>query len=164
MPKVSNKRKVIEEVCKIAEVDILLAPEGKTGQILDDAIEDVLTVSSFRYAIVRQPVPKSDQWYHNVLPSLDDYRFKQFLRVSRRDFGRIMRLIENNPVFAPTNNQRQLSIDKQLAITLYKFGFDGTGSSLVNTAALFGIGDGGSVMKVVTRVIQVSYNSKERTY
>jgi hypothetical protein len=42
-----------------------------------------------------------------------------------------------------------------LAISLYKFGVSGTGASIGNVSALFGVGDGGTVMKVILRVITV---------
>ncbi|ODM99709.1 putative nuclease HARBI1 [Orchesella cincta] len=65
-----------------------------------------------------------------------------------------MRQIENDKCFNGPNSNLQLTVQKQLAITLYKFGVDGSGSSVCNVAALFGVGDGGTVMKIMGRVIQ----------
>jgi hypothetical protein len=58
-------------------------------------------------------------------------------------------------VFNSAQAQKQMAVDKQLAITLYKLGVDGTGASLNNVAAHFGVGDGGTIMKICLRVIKV---------
>lgn len=123
--------------------------------IIDDATEDILTIFSHRYSVPRMLVPKSDEWFKRILPNYADDQFKKFMRVSREDFRKILALIENNDIFKGPNSKKQLEIDQQLALTLYKFGNDGTGSGIVNTAALFGVGGGGSVMKIVVRVIKV---------
>ena len=158
MPKISQKRKLLDQICLQAYDDIqwtrTLHDEEK---VLDGVIEDILLACSYRYLLPRQLVPKSDQWYINILPSLDDSRFKQFMRVQREDFGRILSMIENNKVFKNQNKKRQLNVDLQLAISLFKFGCNGTGSSIHKVASLFGIGDGGTIHLVVNRVIQVQY-------
>jgi hypothetical protein len=156
MPKLSSKRRIENEVCRLADERISWAKTSKEAdKIFDCAVQDILLLNSSRYTIVRQPLPKSDVWYTTILPTYDDRRFKIFLRVTRKDFRTILSIVEESPVFKTFNGQKQLAVDKQLAITLYKLGFDGSGSSLSNAAAHFGIGDGGSVMKICSRVITV---------
>jgi hypothetical protein len=154
MPKISNKRALIKRMCEDTALEVLHAPDHEVDRVFDDFLQDFLIVKSMRTTVPRSIVPKSDAWYQSVLPELDDHRFKQFLRMRRQDFAFLLTLIEGHEVFQ-SRKKVQIPIAKQLAITLYKLGFDGSGSSLANTAALFGIGDGGTVMKVVERVLEV---------
>jgi hypothetical protein len=156
MAKLCRKKILVQRICEVAAMEMMETEDTNTqNQAFDEAFEQLLVVQAMRTTVPRVMVPKSCQWYSTILPSLDDYRFKVHMRVSRHDFGRILAMIESDPVFHGPNSWKQFPVEKQLAISLFKFGFDGTGSSLVNTAALFGIGDGGSVMIAVERVIKV---------
>ena len=155
MPLLSRKRKLLGKLCEDAVVEMVVAHPTQGNQIFDNAVEDVIAVYSQRCLVPRLLVPKSDEWFRRILPNYGDDLFRTFMRVSRQDFNRVLMLIENNSVFKGPNSYKQLEIDEQLALTLYKFGNDGTGSGIVNVAALFGVGGGGTVMKVVTRVIEV---------
>ncbi|ODM92119.1 putative nuclease HARBI1 [Orchesella cincta] len=149
------RESTVSEVCQHAVLELLLCDSSSeaTG-IFDQAIEDVMILQTARYTIPRQPLPKSDKWFTEILPEVDENRFRQFMRVTRKDFAFILQQIENDKCFNGPNSNLQLTVQKQLAITLYKFGVDGSGSSVCNVAALFGVGDGGTVMKIMGRVIQ----------
>jgi hypothetical protein len=156
MPKVSFKSKLLKEVCAKVQLDMVLTESnGEFLTIFDNAIEDLITLQNSRYGIRGRRLLKSDEWYTTVLPEMDDFRFKQFLRVSRSDFSFILRLIENHEVFHGKNSSKQFPVPKQLAIALHKMGFEGSGSSLANVAALFGVSDGGTIMTVTFRIIKV---------
>ncbi|OXA45193.1 putative nuclease HARBI1 [Folsomia candida] len=152
MPIISRKRKLMEEICEAAFIDIINSPT-QADIIFDNAIDDVLTISTYRLSVPRLFVPKSDDWFRRILPNYSDDYFKKFMRVSRKDFTLILRMIENSNVFK-SNSRQQLKVDQQLAITLHKLGHDGTGSGVSTTAALFGVGGGGTILKVVTRVLK----------
>ncbi|OXA48418.1 protein ANTAGONIST OF LIKE HETEROCHROMATIN PROTEIN 1 [Folsomia candida] len=152
MPIISRKRKLMEEICEAAFIDIINSPT-QADIIFDNAIDDVLTISTYRLSVPRLFVPKSDDWFRRILPNHSDDYFKKFMRVSRKDFTLILRMIENSNVFK-SNSRQQLKVDQQLAITLHKLGHDGTGSGVSTTAALFGVGGGGTILKVVTRVLK----------
>jgi hypothetical protein len=155
MPKISNKQVAFRATCVSALHELAMRPLSASFEVLDDALEDLALLLSRRYYIPRNPVPKSCHWYTEILPNLDDHRFKQTLRVSREDFGRILGFISGDAVFHGVNSQKQMNMEQQLAITLFKLGHDGTGNSMSNAAAKFGVGDGGTIMKIVQRVIQV---------
>ena len=99
-------------------------------------------------------VPKQQLWVSEVLPNLDEDRFKAMMRCDRSQFNLILTLIENNPVF---NDRRgkMFPTAVQLAILLYRIGSYGQGVSVQNIAALFGIGDGSSVTRITRRVQEV---------
>lgn len=74
------------------------------------------------------------------------------LRCTRTQFNVILALIENHAVFHGKNSQKQFSVQFQLAIVLYRLGSNGEGATLGKVAALFGVGDGGSIDKITLRV------------
>jgi len=161
MPKASKKRAVMNLVCKTAVLELVWSTNHEEAiKAFDNALSDLSTLSASRYLKVRQPVPKSDHWYTTILPEYDEIRFKQFERVGRIDFCRILRMIEDNEVFTSGRGRKQFPVDMQLAITLHKFGNNGTGNGLANVAAKFGIGDGGTIMRVVSRVTKVKFNAE----
>src|SRR5260370_23522638 len=131
MPKISQKQRYLDTMCKVAAQELIFA-DPKDWSALDDAIDEVVLLTSIRYGIPRNPVPKSDSWYQNILPNYNDEAFQQFLRVSRPDFWKILCLIENHPVFHSSQSHKQVPVEKQLAITLFKLGSDGTGSAIHN--------------------------------
>jgi len=104
-------------------------------------------------------VPKSLAWLSQVLPNLDEMRFKIMMRMTRPQFGMILELIQHDPVFL--NDKKQLSVSTQLAIVLFRLGSYGSGNSIAKLATLFGVGDGGTVDRVTSRVFQVSLVSNQ---
>lgn len=154
MPLLSKKQKLIRKICQDAIVEVVIT-DSEDDQIFNNALEDLVVVVSRRCSVPRLIVPKSEEWFRKILPNYSDDHFKIFMRVSRQNFGRILQMIQNSEVFQGKNSKKQMDIDQQLALTLHKLGNDGSGGGIMNTAALFGVGSGGSVMKVVTRVLKV---------
>jgi hypothetical protein len=73
MPKPSSKRRIENEVCRLADERILWAKTSKEAdKIFGCAVQDALLLNSSRYTIVRQPLLKSDVWYTTILPTYDD--------------------------------------------------------------------------------------------
>ncbi|XP_021949503.1 protein ANTAGONIST OF LIKE HETEROCHROMATIN PROTEIN 1-like [Folsomia candida] len=146
MPRVSKKLKLLSDIGEYAAATaILTEDEGEIDQQILEYFEIIAVIQSQRCSVPRIRVPKSDEWYLSVLASYDDTRFKKYLRVTRFDFGRILEMIRCHSVFQEVT-KKQIPIEKQLAIALYKFGTNGTASGVGNVAALFGVGDGGTVM------------------
>jgi hypothetical protein len=58
-------------------------------------------------------------------------------------------------IFQTSDSQIPVSI--QVAIAMYRFGICGTGASIRKIASIFGLGDGGTVIRVTRRVIQVCF-------
>lgn len=128
--------------------------EDMVNQTVDTLIEDILHVETCRYG-VRFGVPKSREWLATVLPDLDDIRFTQMLRVRRDIFNYICSKIENSPVFHGSNSILQFPVQIQLAVTLFRLGSNGESASIRKIAALFGIGDGGTIDNITKRVFKV---------
>lgn len=122
---------------------------------MDNLMEDLSVLYSFRY-IYRQNIPKSVDWFNNVLPSYDENRFRQMMRVSRESFNMILQEIENDPIFYGDNSSLQFNIPKQLAITLYCLGAYGDECSVRKVGSKLGLGDGGTVNKIMKRIFTVT--------
>jgi hypothetical protein len=155
MPRISKKARLLDLLAEDAIAQIFLSEKSEEiDPILDEAIENITVIESFRCSVPRLRVPKSDHWYCSILETYDDDRFRRYLRVTRSDFGKILHYIRDHQGFLETK-PKQMPVEKQLAISLYRFGVSGTGASIGNVSALFGVGDGGTVMKVILRVITV---------
>lgn len=121
--------------------------------MFDELEENAAIFAGFRYSY-RGAVPKNFTWYDEALPNLDDQRFRMMLRCSRQQFNVILALIENHPVFHGFNSNKQFSVQFQLALALYRLGSYGEGATLGKIASLFGVGDGGTIAKITTRVFE----------
>lgn len=120
---------------------------------MDDVCDDFSAISSMRY-IHRSVVPKNKSWFDETLYQLDGKRFKTLMRCTREQFNVILDLINDNPLFHGKNSEKQFSPYFQLALVMYRLGANGTGASIARIAALFGIGDGGTIEKITWKVFQ----------
>uniref|UniRef100_A0A336MWE7 CSON005157 protein n=1 Tax=Culicoides sonorensis TaxID=179676 RepID=A0A336MWE7_CULSO len=123
---------------------------------VDDVVElytdFIIAYNSFRYSVPFNigSVPKSQDFLLEIVPQLDDERFKMLFRMSRSTFGKLLNLIENDECFEyKGRGRKQIDVHIQLKIVLYRLGCS---ISLPPIAALFGIGDGGSISNYCKRV------------
>ena len=123
-------------------------------QIMENLCENLVAVYSTRFLQHNGPIPKSSVWFSEVLPELDNYRFKTMMRITRFQFSIILDLIETNDIFHTTKNQ--FSVATQPAIMLYRIGTYGSGCSVAKLARLFEIGDGATIDRITKRVFKVS--------
>nr|GAT45093.1 predicted protein [Mycena chlorophos] len=90
--------------------------------------------------------------------ALDDYRyndeeaFRGELRIWPKTFNRLVKKIENHPVFLNNSNNEQKPVEQQLAVALYQFGNYGNAASLRAISNWAGLGKG-TISKCTTRVI-----------
>lgn len=91
-----------------------------------------------------------------ILPNINDERFKMMVRVTREQFHFVLSKIESDPIFNCGPNL-QYSVAIQLALTLYRLGSYGDGASIARIAALFGIGDGGTIENITHRVLSAIF-------
>lgn len=87
------------------------------------------TVSFVRYLNPRNAVKKSAAFMENVLPSLDEARFRQELRMSREGFARVISVISKYEGFFDDSKHPQRALELQLAVALFGFGHFGNGVS-----------------------------------
>lgn len=122
--------------------------------MIDNAI-----VENCAYAS-RETVPKSS-FFSQVVPQLDERRFKVLVRMSYQNFEKILTSIQNDPVFCGQNSNLQFPVYKQLMIVLYRLGSSGEANTGFKISFLFGIGDGGTLDKLTKRVFKAILRLKD---
>lgn len=70
-------------------------------------------------------------------------------------FDRLVAALEDDPVFSNNSHNPQMPVEKQVAITLYRFGRNGNGASLEDIANWAGVGKG-TVINATTRVMRAA--------
>ena len=110
----------------------------------------MLFVAAAEYAryvcpFLHHSVPKSQSFLIEVLPNLDDNRFRQFVRVNPKNVDAILNLIKDDYLFNGTRSCKQFSVKTQLIITLYRLGSSGERATIAKIASLFGVSDGGVI-------------------
>ena len=130
--------------------------EERRNCIFQELLFSLIVAENFRYAVphVIGSVPKTRKFWCEVLPELDEGRFRELVRVNWINFETILILIKNNPVFKGTRSCRQFPVSLQLLIVLYRLGCSGEGATLTKVASFFGIGDGGTIDIITTRVFR----------
>ena len=99
-----------------------------------------------RYLMERVNLQKSQAFSIDILPGMDERRFRQFLRLSPQAFGHVLQLIKDHPIFHSQGHHKQISASFQLAVALYRFGSEGSSAgSTFGTGQIFGIGEGTAV-------------------
>ena len=175
MPKLSEKQKLIDFVeatavdnwmhltlfgknegeysvlsfCKVELMSPTITEEDarKFEDDLEDATVLLACIEEIRYTVpfVHHSVPKAAHFLNDIFPHMDENRFKQFARCSRTQLKTILGLIQDDKVFDGARSGKQFPIEMQLVITLYRLGASGEGATLTKMAALFGVGDGGTI-------------------
>ncbi|KAF7358190.1 DDE Tnp4 domain-containing protein [Mycena venus] len=116
----------------------------------------LIDLHSTRYINERRDIEKTEEIVSLLLGSWKENRpeiFRDYLRIMPAAFDKLIEGIEDDPIFSNNSDTaEQLSIQHQLAITLYRFGHYGNGASIRLTAHLFGVGYG-TVPKCTARVI-----------
>lgn len=167
MPRISEKQLLLRNLEHVIALASLEDPStDSSDDSCVDTEEDALgelyaVVSSQRYLKPRMLVPKCSRWLIEVLPELDDNRFRTFVRVNRGGFRDILREIENDPVFTNTSRHSQTPVSVQLACALQRFGTYGNSSSFIQLGQRYAIADG-SVKNFTNRVITALLNVKDR--
>ncbi|GAB0095856.1 protein ANTAGONIST OF LIKE HETEROCHROMATIN PROTEIN 1 [Sergentomyia squamirostris] len=133
--------------------------EDRVDKGMDDFYNCLALLENHRY-LYRSKVAKC-LWFEEILPTYDDSRLLQYIRVSREEFTFILHEICTDPVFIAKSGN-QMPVEKQLALVLYRLGSFGDSSSIAKIAALFGIGDGGTLDNVTHRVLTAILNLKTK--
>ncbi|OXA48398.1 putative nuclease HARBI1 [Folsomia candida] len=119
---------------------------------VQSALEVLETMAFFeasRYIEDRKAVPKSVHWLENVLPQLNEKRFRAQLRVNKATFLDLLEIIKGT--IAQSNHQEPLEL--QLAVALNQLGTYGNASSSENIATKFGLSHG-FVNNYTNRIIE----------
>lgn len=134
----------------------LTKPMVSRGSILTRSIrESISDMYSHRYQMPRNTLPRGPAYLPHVLQIYKQLRpdkFREVLRVWPTTFDRLVKKIEDDTIFTNNSNNAQLSVEEQLAITLFRFGHSGNGASIQNIANWAGVGKG-TVLLVTRRVM-----------
>jgi hypothetical protein len=82
----------------------------------------------------------------------DEKRFRRNLRVSASTFDSLVKKIEDHWVFLSEGSARQMPVDQQLAIALFRFGHFGNSASVESVAQWAGV-SAGMVVNATRRVM-----------
>ncbi|KAH9907672.1 uncharacterized protein B0H18DRAFT_824962, partial [Fomitopsis serialis] len=85
----------------------------------------------------------------------DPKRFRLNLRVEPETFDALLERLQDHSVFVSDGPRDQLSVDKQLAIALYRFGHFGNAASVEGVAQWAGV-SAGMVVNATRRVMVAS--------
>lgn len=138
--------------------------EDKKQEVFQELWTNVSCIAAFRYGIPFEigSVPKSREFLCNILPNLDENRFCEIVRVKWHNFEHILNLIKDDEVFKGPNSWKQIPVDIQLIIVLYRLGCCGEGSSIGKVAKFFGVGDGGTIATITRRVFKAILRLKNK--
>lgn len=128
---------------------------------LNIVYENIEIVLSLRRSI-EYFVPKSRVWGDDILTQFDDDRFRQMLRCTKSEFFFLCSLITPSKEFHHKNACKQFSVDRQLAIVLYRLGSGGESTSIRKIATIFGIGDGGTIQNITNRIFRAFLELKNK--
>lgn len=116
-------------------------------------MQDLEVIQTFRYSY-KSTVPKNLSWYEETFPKYDDIRFRSLVRCSPIQFQSILNEIRSHNVFNGFNSQKQFTVDFQLALVLYRLGSNRDGTTVRKISCLFGVGDGGTIDRITSRVFE----------
>jgi hypothetical protein len=99
-----------------------------------------------RYLHPRRPIPRRDSLIEHILTTFKDDFPKEFRRYARMwpdTFDKLVEQLETADVFQNnSSSQHQMPVDRQLMITLIRFGMYGNGASIDKIADIAGVGHG----------------------
>lgn len=167
MPNLSQKQRFLNSlsektILKLIFQIIYYDDDNEEINVLSNYVFDCMVGLSFRYMVPFEngSVKKSRDIICNVLPYLDENRFREMVRVNWNTFDIIINLIKDDDVFHGPNSWKQFPVEVQTAIVLYRLGCYGEGSSKGKMAKLFGVGDGGTIGIITKRVFKAICNLK----
>ncbi|XP_065354359.1 uncharacterized protein LOC135948833 [Calliphora vicina] len=158
MSKISLNEQLVDYLIDEAAEEIVFKEDMECN---DDAVEEVLDELAENLYVLMEcrraffcAVPKSDIWRDNILSTLDEVRFRQMLRVDRKQFAMLCDLIRNNAEFTKAHSCKQFSVELQLAVVLYRLGSSGESACFRKIATIFGLGDGGTITIITKRIFK----------
>lgn len=119
------------------------------------AITEIRRLYSSRYLKSRTHIKKAPSSLNHTLNHFKLVRpdlFRRDLRVSASCFDDIVLRIQDDPVFQSNSFCKQMPVDRQLAVMLYRFGHFGNGASIHRAALWAGVGVG-TVYEITRRVM-----------
>ncbi|CAG8624168.1 3103_t:CDS:2 [Acaulospora colombiana] len=143
-------------------------------QVVRGLMSDFETLDSIEEGVLLGPSKKS---FRRLLPviiyigdeALEDAiqllqvqdLFWKFIRVTLETFNLLANILQDHPVFYNQSTNGQISVEEQVAITLYHLGHCGNGVSLTKIGNWAGCGHG-TIHLITQRVLTAIYDSSFR--
>ncbi|KAE8180044.1 hypothetical protein CF335_g9381, partial [Tilletia laevis] len=128
------------------------------------AVQAIQVLQQQRYLRDRAPVARVDVTLGQRLVAYekagDHLRFRQLVRMEPEAFHRIVAILAEDPIFRPVRG-RPASVEDQVAVAMFRFGHDGNGASVKNTAEVSGFSEG-SIVNFTRRTVQALCKLEER--
>ena len=138
MPKVSVRKQTIRAINKKIK-QLVLSDDDE--EELDEMVDLLHGIKTTRVLNSSLSIPKLTQFREYIL-KWDDEEFINNFRMEKRLFEMLVDKIKGHNVFENNSLRKQAEVYIQLAVTLKRFGHDGTGNSINQLAAYFGISKG----------------------
>lgn len=174
MPRASEREELIESVAiahalgalfeskEMVDAEMESSGSSKSSSSSDSASDDepvyfhiLRELASARYLHKRKPIEKTSD---NIRLLFDVYKehkpviFKAYMRVSPACFDALLAAVQDHEAFRGESNHKQLPVQTQLAIALYRFGHYGNAASVTKVALWAGVSYG-MVINATKRVI-----------
>jgi hypothetical protein len=134
------------------DLDVLPEHDRSLGVHALEALNDLY---QHRYNMPRNQLPHPPGQLQHLLHTMKHARpdhFRRDMRVNPRTFDKLVVELSDDPVFANQSHNRQMPVEEQVAIVLYRFGKSGNGAGLHSVANWAGVGKG-TIVKVTYRVL-----------
>lgn len=138
MPKDSIRKQTIKTVNRKVEK---LALSDDDEEELFEMTDLLFGLETTRVLNSSLSIPKLSQFREYILKWHDE-EFINTFRMEKRLFEQLVDKIKDHSVFHNNSSRKQADVYIQLALTLKRFGHDGTGNSVNQLAAYFGISKG----------------------
>jgi hypothetical protein len=151
MPKISEKQQIVTQIDEILFL-LIIDDDPRNQQEIDELLDLKAHILSFRYFSSSNSIPKSLQ-HRTMLLILPGDEFREAFRMNKDTFLFILNKIQNHKVFKNNSRHQQQPVWLQLLVSLERFGFDGTSSSIGKISRSLGISRG-TVILYTARVIE----------
>ncbi|KAI9328142.1 hypothetical protein BDR26DRAFT_808528, partial [Obelidium mucronatum] len=163
MPRKSERQQLLSRLLLTLKhttvLEVLINHCNPLKEFQYDVLLMLYAIQSSRYLWVRTPIPKQ-LGYRYLLRQLPAKEVRQALRMDIESFGKLVELIEDDPIFQNQSQNPQTEVWIQLATALERIGSNGSGGVL-NLSVVLGIG-AGTVVLFCRRVVQAILRLKSR--
>ena len=132
--------------------------------ISDMLLESLGELYTRRYLEERGKIDKNEDHLQLLLTNWKVNRpeiFRSYLRITPQCFDDLVTTLQDDPIFHNNSNNQQTSVDKQVAIALYRFGHYGNAASQMKVALWAGVGYG-TVSLFTSRVMAATCSNNFR--
>lgn len=139
--------------------------DSEESTALAQYIMDIGNLYATRNLHQRVPIPKSSALLDLLLSAYKVNHpeiFRSYLRIYPACFDNLVAILAQDSVFNNNSSNPQMSVDRQLAIALYRFGHHGNAASTWKVALQFGVGFGTAIL-VTSRVMKACCSEQFRT-